>query len=110
MTDEDEIEILRLALQKNAEQESRGLVPPESGICDIIVRTKTIGTYPTVAGAFFACETGRMTGDEVEGGAATYEWNDDLVYVYNIGGTKPPSGTGPIGAYRVPYRWVMSYN
>ena len=56
--------------------------------------TTTVTTYPTTAGAFYACNPELLTGTEGENLAATFTPDTNtIVYVYNLGAAVIPVGT-----------------
>jgi hypothetical protein len=72
-----------------------------------LAKTKTVTTYPTSAGKFFACSTQKVIGPETEGGTATVADLGDTFYAWlPTGRTVPANGTLVI-CERVPYRWVI---
>lgn len=81
--------------------------------CDsptLLVRTKTVTTYPTTAGSFYACSAVLLTGAETEGGAGTLTLDSSpTIYAYNIGSSIPASGTNLVITY-VRDRWVFRYD
>lgn len=107
MTDGDEAENLRDRMDDDRKG-ARTPSPTEAGVTAIVVQTKAVGTYPTVAGRFFACDVVDVFGPEGEGLAATYWPKTGTVLVYNLGATVPPVGTKEIARY-VPHRWVMRH-
>lgn len=69
-----------------------------AGSTSILLRTKTLATYPTAAARYYACDVVRPGGTESEGssGVLTAEAGT-VVYALNLGNAIPPSGTYIIG-------------
>lgn len=59
----------------------------------IVLRTKTVGTYPTTATSFFACELVTPGGVEAEGASASLAAVATTVYALGVGTKIPPTGT-----------------
>ena len=83
-----------------------GQVGPLPG--PMLVQTKTVGTYPTVAGKYYAVAPVDPGGAEGEGNSGTFAVGSVTFFALNVGGSVPPSGTKvvatPLGG-----RWVFSY-
>lgn len=75
----------------------------------MLVQTKTVGTYPTVAGRYYAVTTVDPGGAESESGTGTFGVGSDTFFALNSGSAIPPTGTkvivDPVGG-----RWVFAYN
>jgi len=74
-----------------------------------LVKTFTETTYPTTAGALYACKVQLLSGAEVEGGAGTVTATTAELYAYNLGTAVPPSGTLLL-ATQVGDRWTVRYD
>ena len=75
-----------------------------------LVQTTQVNTYPTVAGAYYACNPVQINGPPIEGGAATYVPDTKTVIVcWNNGSQIPPQGTVLVAHY-VAGRAVFSYS
>ena len=76
----------------------------------LCVITTTVTAYPSVAGAFYACNLELVTGTETEGDDATFTPdNSFVIYAYNVGGQIPPNGTKLV-IHAVGGRWVFCYD
>ncbi len=77
-----------------------------------VVQTTTISTYPTIAGAFYACVPCDIDGAEVEGGAATYvpRAGAPPIYCLNLGTSIPPVGTTLLVHGVGGGRWTFRYD
>jgi hypothetical protein len=71
----------------------------------VVVTTKTIATYPTTAGSFFAATLATLTGQEAEGNIASVGSLAGDLFVMNVGATVPPNAANliaiPIGKFLV---------
>ena len=75
-----------------------------------IVVTTTIASYPTSAGAFYACNPQQVTGTVAEGASPTYLTDTStIVYALNVGTQIPPDGTELV-IHSVGGRWVFRYD
>lgn len=105
---EDEARLLRERQAELARLTDEGDIPPQ-GSCAMVVKTKTVGTYPTVAKSFYAVDVVNPGGTESEGSAGSFAVVTGTFFALNAGSTIPPSGTqvivDPIGG-----RWVFVYN
>ncbi len=77
-----------------------------------VVQTTTVSTYPTVAGAFYACVPCDIDGAEVEGGTATYvpRAGASPIYCLNLGTSIPPVGTTLLVHGVGSGRWTFRYD
>ena len=90
-------------------EQSRRVEPLGNGACQVLAKTKTITTYPTSAGVFFACQTVKVLGTETEGDPGSITAVGDTFYAYlPTGRTVPASGTLVL-CTRIPYRWMIEY-
>ena len=72
--------------------------------------TTTVTTYPTSAGAFYACNPELLYGAETEGGAPTFTADTATVlYAFNLGSAIPPNGT-KIVIHAAGGRWAFRYD
>lgn len=78
-------------------------VPP------MLVRTKTVGTYPTAAKSYYAVTSVDPGGAECEGCTPTLAAGSETFYAANVGSQIPPSGTDHL-AESINGRWVFIYN
>lgn len=75
-----------------------------------LLTTTTVATYPTSAGAFYACNPTEVNGTETEGGAAAYVVDTTTIaYALNVGTEIPPNGTCVV-AHLVGGRLVFRYD
>jgi hypothetical protein len=100
-----EAETLRLDDRDRAAADTRAEGPGAGGSLAVAAKTKTVSTYPTAAGRYYACETQLVTGTETEGGTGTLTAAGDTVYAFNVGSAIPPSGTTVMLTW-VSYRFV----
>lgn len=107
--DSDEAERQRIADDDQSADDTRLEAVPDPGERCLVVQTKTVGTYPTAAGSFFAVATAQAFGAEVEGGAGSVTAGSDTFHALNVGTAVPPSGTNVIATF-VDYRWVFRYD
>lgn len=75
----------------------------------LLVRTKTLITYPNVAQCFYACEPLSVLGLEIEGGFAMVASSSATIFALNLGTTVPPPGSQIIATF-VENRWVFRYD
>lgn len=85
--------------------------PPDKDCSISMLATLTVDdAYPVGAASYFAANPTVVTGNEVEGGAATYTADTSTVmYVLNEGTSTPPVGTVVI-AHLVGGRWMMRFD
>jgi len=76
----------------------------------MLVQTKTVGTYPTVAKSFYAVAVVDPGGAEVEGSAGTFGVGSETLFALNAGTAVPPSGTSNIIVDPIGGRWVFVFN
>lgn len=82
----------------------------EEGSAAILVQTRAETSYPTIAGAFYACTSLSVDGPETEGAAAVFQTDSSrLIYVYNLGNAVPPIGARLV-AHSCGGRWVVRYD
>lgn len=91
----DEARLLRHRLRElEASVERAEARDAPAGGAAVVLRTKTVGTYPTTAAAFYACDVLTAGGTEAEGSAAALTAvASATVFALNVGTKKPPSGT-----------------
>lgn len=75
----------------------------------MLVQTKTVTTYPTVAGRFYAVAVVDPGGAETEGGTGSFGVGTETLFALNAGTAVPPSGTKVL-ARAIGGRWVFHYN
>lgn len=77
----------------------------------LVLRTATKTTYPTTAGAFYACHIVTVLGTETEGspGDLTVVSTTDWTFALNLGLAIPPSGTDVLATF-VKSRWTFRYD
>jgi hypothetical protein len=75
----------------------------------MLVQTKTVTTYPTAAGKYYAVAPVDPGGSEGEGNTGTFAVGSTTFYALNAGSVVPPSGTKVI-AMALGGRWVFVYN
>jgi len=103
----DDTEILRGEADDDRNERSRVRESGVGGSRSLLVKTKTVTTYPTAAGRFYACEIQGLLGTESEGSTGTLTAGR-TIYAYNLGASIPPTGT-PVLLTEIPYRWVFRY-
>jgi len=87
---------------------SREEAPFASGAIAAVTSHDT--TYPTTAGALFACVPCELDGAEVEGSAPSWvQQTGARIYAFNAGTEIPPEGTKLV-ANAVGGRWVFRYD
>jgi len=75
-----------------------------------LLTTVAVNSYPKAAGAFYAGNPTYVSGDETEGGPASYNADESqVIYAYNAGTASPPEGTVLV-AHAVGGRWVFRYD
>ncbi len=84
-------------------------VSPSEGSPALLLKTLTVGTYPTAAQSYYAVQAIRPGGTESEGSAVTFTAITGTFYAMNVGSAIPPSGTYVIGSL-VRGRWVFRYD
>lgn len=85
-------------------------MPGENGSEAVLVQTKAVATYPTIASAFFACTPLQVDGSEVEGTGVTFVPDASrTIFAYNLGTKIPPVGTRLI-AHSCSGRWTFLFN
>ena len=73
------------------------------------MQTTTISTYPTTAGAYYACTPLFVSGTQTEGTAGSTSTATGTMLVLNVGSAIPPSGTKIVATF-VDHRWVVRYD
>lgn len=82
----------------------------EEGSAAILVQTRAEASYPTVAGAFYACSPVSIDGPETEGAAATFQADlSRRIFVYNLGTAIPPVGAKLV-AHSCGGRWLVRFD
>jgi hypothetical protein len=101
----------RQATARDALDSSLGGGEPYGSAAEV-VQTTTVSTYPTVAGAFYACLTCDIDGAEVEGGTATYVTRAGAspIYCFNLGTSIPPVGSTLVVHGVGNGRWTFRYD
>lgn len=79
------------------------------GAPTLLVKTKSLGAYPTTAGCFYACESQSLTGTEVEGGVGALTTDGDTLWAFNCGSAVPPAST-PLTIIFIGQRWVFKFD
>jgi hypothetical protein len=83
---------------------------PPDGSAAVLARTTTVTTYPTTAGAFYACLPQGIDGNETEGAAATYTAETSTpFFAWNAGTAIPPAQTVVV-CHAVGGRFVFRYD
>jgi hypothetical protein len=109
MIEANDAELLRISDDADHAENSRRADPTGRASVTVLAVTKTITTYPTAAGKFFACETRKILGTETEGSSGTGTNCGDTFYAYlPAGRTVPASGTEVV-CERVAHRWILDY-
>lgn len=100
----------RLRQQDEEFETELSQINPDSdgGSPAVAAQTTTETTYPTVANAFYQCQTLSVLGAEIEGGAASITTDPGTIKAYNFGSQVPPVGTKVICRF-VSSRWVFRY-
>lgn len=104
-------EALKLRLDRD-DDEATATQAPGPGPAGAITRvgiTKTVATYPTTAGAFYAMQSAGVMGAQVEGGAGIVTGKGDTWYALNLGSAIPPVGTKVLCTF-IKYRWVFRHD
>jgi hypothetical protein len=92
------------ALDRSTSTESSG------GNAAMCVVTTTVTTYPTSAGAFYACNPELLTGSEAEGATPTFTADTaTIVYALNLGTAIPANGTKLV-IHSVGGRWSFRHD
>jgi hypothetical protein len=82
----------------------------EDGSVAILVKTIIASSYPTIAGAFYACAPLQVDGPETEGAIATFTASGTrTIYALNLGTQVPPVGTKII-AHACGSRWTFRFD
>jgi hypothetical protein len=82
----------------------------EDGSVAVLVRTKVVSSYPTIAGAFYACALLQVDGPETEGATATFTASGTrTIYALNLGTQIPPVGTKTI-VHACGGRWTFRFD
>jgi len=64
------------------------------GTTAVVCKTVAVGTYPTVAGKYFAVREQTLFGDETEGAVVTLaDRSTNTFFAVHLGATVPPVGT-----------------
>lgn len=88
-----EARLLRDRHQAAEDRISRSQSPTPDGARSLLVTTTVDTTYPTTAGAFYACFVTEVSGPETEGSAPTFTQQTQIIHVLNLGTVVPPEGT-----------------
>jgi hypothetical protein len=105
-----ESRILRDQLESTRAASLRRVPIAEDGSVAILAQTTVITSYPTVAGAFYACTPLMVDGQETEGATANFTaYGDRTIYALNLGKTIPPAGTKVI-AHACGGRWTFRFD
>ncbi len=75
----------------------------------LVVRTKTLSSYPRNPGSFFACEHMSVFGNEIEGMSGSLTSCGSTLFALNLGSAVPASGTVLLVAF-VENRWVFRHD
>ncbi len=108
----DDDEIYRLRSRDDDDRAGRAVPPGQAsrGAPTMVGRTKTVGTYPTAAGKFYACSPVGVTGAETEGASGTTTPDTSAtIYAFNLGSAIPASGTDVLLTF-VNSRWVFRWD
>jgi hypothetical protein len=109
MIDIADAELLRLNDDVDQAESSRRVDPVSRTSVTVLAVTKTIATYPTAAGTFFACETRKILGTETEGSSGTGTNCGDTFYAYLPAGRSIPASGTEVVCERVAHRWILDY-
>jgi hypothetical protein len=104
-------EAIRLRIENGVIVDSMSQIErdPSLGMPSLVVRTKTLSHYPTLAQAFYACSPLTVLGIEVEGGSGSLSVATSTLFALNLGSAIPPTGTNVIATF-VENRWVFRYD
>jgi hypothetical protein len=105
----DESRRARARLDDDDRARARTRAAPAGGAPCLVARTKVKLHYPTVANAYYACESMAVLGTETEGGPASATSSGDTYFAYNLGSAVPPQGT-PVVTVFIGHRWVFRYS
>ena len=75
----------------------------------LVVRTKSLGSYPAAASRFFACEPITILGPEVEGSSGQAYPAGTTLFAYNLGSSIPAQASILIATF-VAHRWVFRHD
>jgi hypothetical protein len=106
---EGEVRLLRQRLSDLEEEIERLESAASEGEACLVGVTVSQGSYPTVAGRFYALTVQAVTGTETEGSAHTLTAVSDTIMAANLGTAVPTAGTA-VPVDRVPHRWVFRYD
>ena len=109
MIDADDAKRLRVRDASRSDAQKRPEPGPSGGAPSLVARTKVVHAYPSVASAYYACETQTVSGTEAEGGPATVTGDGTTFYALNLGTLVPPQGT-PIVVTFVGNRWAFRHD
>jgi hypothetical protein len=74
------------------------------------VITTQVTTYPSTAGAYYACNPEQLSGPETEGATPTFTADTTAVLMaLNVGSAVPPQGTKLV-VHAAGGRWVFRYD
>lgn len=104
----DETRTLRRRVDAVEQELARQLEDTQTGCVCVLAQVSQIGTYPTVAAAFYALQPVRITGVIAEGTGPTLTTAGNKFLGYNLGGTVPPLGSHVL-AVGAGGRWTFRY-
>jgi hypothetical protein len=105
----DDAARLRAARSASDAKASRPPGSASRGAPCMVAQTKTVTTYPTAAGKYFACAPVDVTGAETEGGSGTFTVATTTFYALNLGTAIPVTGTNVLVTF-VDNRWTFRYD
>ena len=100
---------LRMGDDARRSTESRRADSAGGGSVSVLAVTKTLTSYPTSAGKFFACETRAILGTESEGASGAGTNLGDTFFAYLPVGAPIPASGSEVTCSRVAYRWVIDF-
>jgi hypothetical protein len=105
----DEAKRLRVRESVLTEISTRGPSDQTSGPPCMVARTVSLGSYPTTATCFYACNPITVLGTEAEDGPSILTTEACTLFALNLGSTIPPAGTDILVTF-VRHRWAFRYD
>jgi hypothetical protein len=109
MSQSDEARTLRRRHDALAPEAERIDAEFPQGTPALLLKTVTVGTYPTSASSYFACNRVTPGGTESEGAAPSLTVRTGTLYALNLGSTVPASGTYVVASL-LEGRWVFRHD